>query len=182
MKVPTRVSVLFFIGVFAAGSTALGYYYYFVYSPPLKAAARFMDAMEAGDERALRSDVIVSSDIDDGNLREPEDRELSVVEENLADYFLVHHHSFQADKAKRKKSFTFPAILRRNLSRKSKHFRSNAARSASELHRTPNGRASFSISHSQRPAPRRLVSCASTRTALCAAVQRIACRAAASAE
>jgi len=76
MKVPTRVSVLFFIGVFTAGSTALGYYYYFVYSPPLKAAARFMDAMEANDEQALRSDVIVSSDIDDGNLREPEDREL----------------------------------------------------------------------------------------------------------
>ncbi|PYS54451.1 MAG: hypothetical protein DMG13_08240 [Acidobacteria bacterium] len=79
MKLPARVSVLFFIGVFAAGSTALGYYYYFVYSPPLKAAARFMDAMEAKDAQALGSDVIVSSDIEDGNLREPEDRELQAL-------------------------------------------------------------------------------------------------------
>ncbi len=79
MRLPARVSVLFFIGVFAAGSTALGYYYYFVYSPPLKAAARFMDAMEAKDAQALGSDVIVSSDIEDGNLREPEDRELQAL-------------------------------------------------------------------------------------------------------
>ena len=71
MKLPTRVSVLFFIGVFAAGSTALGYYYYFLYSPPLKAAAEFMSAMETRNLEALRSDVIVSSDIDDGKLREP---------------------------------------------------------------------------------------------------------------
>ena len=79
MKLPTRVSFLFFIGIFAAGSTALGYYYYFVYSPPLKAAAHFMDAMEAKDAQALGSDVIVSSDIEDGNLREPEDRELQAL-------------------------------------------------------------------------------------------------------
>ncbi len=84
MKLPTRVSFLFFIGIFAAGSTALGYYYYFVYSPPLKAAAHFMDAMEAKDEQALRSDVIVSSDIDDGNLREPEDRDLRAL---LSEHF-----------------------------------------------------------------------------------------------
>jgi hypothetical protein len=76
MKLPTRVSFLFFIGIFIAGSTALGYYYYFVYEPPLKAAARFMDDMEKQNEEALRSDVIVSSDIDEGKLREPTDREL----------------------------------------------------------------------------------------------------------
>ena len=76
MKLPARLSVLFFIGLFIAGSTALGYYYYFVYSPPLKAADHFMADMEKRDEQALRSDVIVSSDIEEGKLREPTDREL----------------------------------------------------------------------------------------------------------
>src|SRR5262245_59124775 len=76
MKLPARVSLLFFIGIFAVGSTALGYYYYYVYSPPLKAAARFMDAMEARDPDALRANVIISSDMENGrddeeNLREP---------------------------------------------------------------------------------------------------------------
>jgi hypothetical protein len=74
MKV--RVSFLFFIGIFVVGSTALGYYYYFVYSPPLKAAAQFMDDMEAKDGQGLKNDVIVSSDLDDGTLRPPTEREL----------------------------------------------------------------------------------------------------------
>ena len=76
MRLPVRLSVLFFIGMLIAGSTALGYYYYFVYSPPLKAAEHFMEAMEKRDEKALRDDVIVSSDIEEGKLREPTDREL----------------------------------------------------------------------------------------------------------
>src|SRR5947208_8352472 len=76
MKLPARISVLFFIGILIAGSTALGYYYYFVYSPPLKAAEHFMADMEKRDEQALRDDVIVSSDIEEGKLREPTDREL----------------------------------------------------------------------------------------------------------
>ena len=73
MKLPARLSVLFFIGIFVAGSSALGYYYYFVYSPPLKAAAHFMDDMEKQDREALRADVIVSKDIEEGKLREPTD-------------------------------------------------------------------------------------------------------------
>jgi hypothetical protein len=76
MRLPTRLSVLFFIGIFIAGSTALGYYYYFVYSPPLKAAEQFMTDMEKRDEQALRFDVVVSSDIEEGKLREPTDREI----------------------------------------------------------------------------------------------------------
>ena len=76
MKLPVRVSVLFFIGVLIAGSTALGYYYYFVYSPPLKAAEHFMADMDRRDEQGLRLDVIVSNDIEEGKLREPTDREL----------------------------------------------------------------------------------------------------------
>jgi hypothetical protein len=76
MKVPTRISFLFFLGIFIAGSTALGYYYYFVYGPPLKAAARFMDDMEKADEQALKTDITVSSDVEEGKLREPTDREV----------------------------------------------------------------------------------------------------------
>jgi hypothetical protein len=76
MKLPIRISVLFFIGLFAAGSTALGYYYYFVYSPPLKAAARFMDDMEKHDKDGLKADVLVSNDVDEGKLVEPTERDL----------------------------------------------------------------------------------------------------------
>jgi len=84
MKLPVRVSVLFFIGMFIAGSTALGYYYYFVYSPPLKAADRFMTDMEKRDEQALQSDIVVSNDIEEGKLREPNDRELRTL---LSEHF-----------------------------------------------------------------------------------------------
>lgn len=76
MKIPTRISFLFFLGIFIAGSTALGYYYYFVYEPPLGAAARFMDSMERGDADSLKQNIIVSSDIEEGKLREPTDREV----------------------------------------------------------------------------------------------------------
>jgi hypothetical protein len=79
MKLPTRVSFLFFCGIFIAGSTALGYYYYFVYEPPLKAAAQFMNDMERRDEATLKADVIVSRDIDEGQLREPTDREIKTL-------------------------------------------------------------------------------------------------------
>jgi hypothetical protein len=77
MKLPSRISFLFFLGIFAAGSTALGYYYYFVYEPPLKAASRFMGDMDKRDLQSLKADVVVSSDIEDGKLREPNDRELN---------------------------------------------------------------------------------------------------------
>ena len=76
MKLPARFSVLFFIGMFVAGSSALGYYYYFVYSPPLKAAEHFMADMEKQDQKALRADIIVSKDIEEGKLHEPTDFEL----------------------------------------------------------------------------------------------------------
>jgi len=76
MKLPVRISVLFFIGILIAGSTALGYYYYFIYSPPLKAAEHFMEDMEKRDEQALRADVIVSSDIEEGKLHEATDAEI----------------------------------------------------------------------------------------------------------
>ena len=71
MKLPVRVSVLFFIGIFAIGSTALGYYYYFIYSPPLRAAEQFMAAMATRDEGALLSEVVVGLGLDAGEVREP---------------------------------------------------------------------------------------------------------------
>jgi len=84
MSFRSRISFLFFLGLFIAGSTALGYYYYFVYEPPLKAAARFMDDMEKADEDALRLNVVVSNDVEEGKLREPTDRELKNL---LSDHF-----------------------------------------------------------------------------------------------
>src|SRR5215475_8179840 len=83
MKLPSRISFLFFIGVFAVGSTALGYYYYYVYEPPLKAAAQFMNDMQKRDAAALKSDVVVSSEVldEEAKLREPTDREI----QNLLD-------------------------------------------------------------------------------------------------
>jgi hypothetical protein len=76
MNLRPRLSALCFIGLLLAGSTALGYYYYFVYSPPLKAADRFMTDMETRNEQALKTDIIISTDIEEGKLREPNEREL----------------------------------------------------------------------------------------------------------
>jgi hypothetical protein len=79
MRLRTRISILFFIGIFTAGSTALGYYYFYVYSPPLMAAERFMAAMEAGDEEALRRSVVMGVGLDSSKLREPEESDLQVL-------------------------------------------------------------------------------------------------------
>jgi hypothetical protein len=64
MRHPRRLSLLFFIGVLAAGSTALGVYYYFVYEPPLAAAEAFMKAMEKKDTETLKNLVMVTPDRD----------------------------------------------------------------------------------------------------------------------
>ncbi len=77
MKLPIRLSVLCFIGVLVAGSTALGYFYYYVYSPPLTAAELFMDAMESGDPVRVEFMVIMSVGIDSGNLREATGEEIA---------------------------------------------------------------------------------------------------------
>ena len=67
-----RISLLFFIGFFAAGSTALGYYYYFVYEPPIKVAEQFMNHLQNHDVKGLQDDIIVSTGLDSESLREPE--------------------------------------------------------------------------------------------------------------
>jgi hypothetical protein len=60
-----------------AGSTALGYYYYFVYEPPLGAAESFMDAMSRKDEAALRQMIMVTPDRDSTAIREPKPEEIT---------------------------------------------------------------------------------------------------------
>jgi hypothetical protein len=76
MKLPSRISFLFLIGVFAVGSTALGYYYYFFYEPPLKAAAKFMNDMERKDADGLKADIFVSNDVDEGQFRDARPQEI----------------------------------------------------------------------------------------------------------
>ena len=84
MRLPRRFSVLVFIGIFAAGSTALGYYYYFVYSPPLKAAEEFMRSMENGDVGALERAIVITPNVDSGELREAtEDEARSLMAEHF---------------------------------------------------------------------------------------------------
>ncbi len=60
MRLPVRIPVLCFIGVLVAGSTALGYYYFYVYGPPLEAVEAFMTAMESEDARAVAETVVMS--------------------------------------------------------------------------------------------------------------------------
>jgi hypothetical protein len=74
--------MLFFIGVLAAGSTALGYYYYFVYEPPLSAAEAFMNAMDKRDEKTLANLVLVTPDRDSTALRTPNSAEIKALLEN----------------------------------------------------------------------------------------------------
>lgn len=68
--------MLFLIGVLAAGSTALGYYYYYVYEPPLATAEAFMRAMESHDAAALKRLILVTPDRDSTRLRLPRDEEI----------------------------------------------------------------------------------------------------------
>jgi hypothetical protein len=76
LKLPVRLPVLFFIGVLLAGSTSLGYYYYYVYGPPLKAAEAFMNAMESGDLAALTESIQISIGREVDDLRDPEPEEV----------------------------------------------------------------------------------------------------------
>ena len=77
MKHPRRLSVLFLVGLLAAGSTALGYYYYFVYEPPLGAAESFMKALAERDVKTLQTLVMVTPDRDSTDLREAKPEEIT---------------------------------------------------------------------------------------------------------
>jgi hypothetical protein len=77
MKLPVRLPALCFIGVLLTGSTALGYYYYYVYSPPLMAAEAFMSAMEARDSERLEDSLLFSVGLDSGTLRPGTEEEIA---------------------------------------------------------------------------------------------------------
>ena len=68
--------MLFLIGVLTAGSTALGYYYYYVYEPPLATAEAFMRAMESHNEAALRQLILVTPDSESLKLRLPKNEDI----------------------------------------------------------------------------------------------------------
>jgi len=76
MKHPRRLSFLFLIGVLAVGSTALCYYYYYVYEPPLATAESFLRAMENHDKEALNNLVLVTPDSESVKLRPPKSEEI----------------------------------------------------------------------------------------------------------
>lgn len=76
MTLPLRLPVLCFIGVLIAGSTALGYYYFYVYTPPLDAAEAFMSAMESEDAGAVANAVLMSVGRDADDLREATPEEI----------------------------------------------------------------------------------------------------------
>ena len=79
MKHPLRFSTLFLAGVLAVGSTALGYYYYFVYEPPLGAAETFFRAMETQDVAALKQLIVVTPDRDSTKTRPATDEEIQTL-------------------------------------------------------------------------------------------------------
>jgi hypothetical protein len=67
---------MFSIGLLVVGSTALGYYYYYVYEPPLATAERFMNAMENKDAATLKHLVVVTPDRDSTKTRFATDEEI----------------------------------------------------------------------------------------------------------
>ena len=78
-RLPIRLSVLFFLSILVSGSTALGYYYYYVYSPPLIAADIFMNAMETQDRELLRTNILIRVGDDSDDLRDPTNTEIEVL-------------------------------------------------------------------------------------------------------
>jgi hypothetical protein len=77
MRQRTRLSVLIAIGLLSAGSTALGYYYYYVYSPPLVAAEAFLAALESRDAGILSELVRISPARNEAELRPPSSAEVA---------------------------------------------------------------------------------------------------------
>lgn len=77
MRMPLRLSVLFLVGMLAVGSTALGYYYYYVYSPPLELSEAFLDALEEGSAEELSRIVLVLDGMGSEDLRPPTSFEVS---------------------------------------------------------------------------------------------------------
>jgi hypothetical protein len=71
-----RRSLLWFAGLFLAGSIALGYDYLFIYDPPIRSVQKLEFAMGWGDVEAVKSLIVMSSNQDLDQLREPTDEEV----------------------------------------------------------------------------------------------------------
>jgi len=76
MNLPRRSSVLWFTGLFVAGSIALGYDYLFHYSPPLRTVERFEKAMSWGDVQEVQAVIAMSSTQELDDLRAPTEEEV----------------------------------------------------------------------------------------------------------
>ncbi|HLQ77481.1 MAG TPA: hypothetical protein VK210_09005, partial [Terriglobia bacterium] len=61
MTLPRRRSLLWFTGIFLAGSIALGYDYLFIYDPPIRTVQKFEAAMSWGDVEAVKSLIVMAS-------------------------------------------------------------------------------------------------------------------------
>lgn len=79
MKMPQRRSVLWFTGILLACSIALGYDYIFLYDPPIRTVRKFETAMGWGDIQAVKSLIVMSSNMDLDNLRDPTDEEVKEI-------------------------------------------------------------------------------------------------------
>lgn len=79
MKLPLERSVMLFIGLLLAGSTALTYHYFFIYGPPLAAAEEFMAAMEAADRPALAELIVMSTGPGVDDFRPPTPEEIDAL-------------------------------------------------------------------------------------------------------
>jgi len=76
MTLPRRRSLLWFIGIFLAGSIALGYDYLFIYDPPIRTVQKFESAMNWGDVGAVKSLIVMASSLDLEQVHEPSDEEV----------------------------------------------------------------------------------------------------------
>src|SRR5437868_1260219 len=76
MKLPQGRNLLWIIGLFLAGSIALGYDYLFIYDPPIRTVERFEYAMGWGDVNAVQSLIVMSSTQDLDDLREPTEEDV----------------------------------------------------------------------------------------------------------
>ena len=79
MTAPRRSSLLWFFGLFLAGSIALGYDYLFIYDPPIRTVEKFEAAMGWGEVEAVKSLIVISANQDLEALHVPTDEEVRLL-------------------------------------------------------------------------------------------------------
>jgi len=76
MTLQRRRSLLWFTGIFLAGSIALGYDYLFIYDPPIRTVQKFESAMSWGDVEEVKSLIVMASSVDLELVHEATDQEV----------------------------------------------------------------------------------------------------------